>query len=69
MIDKFGDAFMNFKQLPVDTWRGRHDTGKLDILHECLHASLGNYCEVYGLFSDLIPAQALAMGSKTGFSA
>ena len=69
MIDMFGDAVINWKLLPGDTWRARHDTGKLDIVHECLHASLVNYCEVYGLFSDLIPAQALAMGSKTRFSA
>ena len=45
-----------------DTWRARHDTGKLAIVRECINAGLVHDCEVYGLFSDLIPAQALAQG-------
>jgi hypothetical protein len=58
VIDQFGDAVMNCKYLPGDTWRQRHDTGKLAIVNECVNAGLVHDCEVYGLFADLIPAQA-----------
>ena len=47
------------KYLPGDTWRHRHDTGKLAIVYECLNAGLVHDCEVFGLFADLIPAQAV----------
>ena len=59
VIDGFGDAVMCCKHLPGDTWRQRHDTGKLAIVYECLHAGLIHDCEVYGLFADLIPEQAV----------
>jgi hypothetical protein len=59
VIDRFGDAVMNCKHLPGDTWRQRHDTGKLAIVYECLNAGLVHDCEVYGLFADLIPANAV----------
>ena len=59
MIDQFGDAVMCCKHLPGDTWRHRHDTGKLAIVYECLNAGLVHDCEVYGLFADLIPAHAV----------
>ena len=45
--------------MPGDTWRQRHDTGKLAIVYECLSAGFIHDCEVYGLFADLIPAQAV----------
>ena len=35
VIDQFGDAVMNCKYLPGDTWR--HDTGKLAIVNEASH--------------------------------
>ena len=62
VIDKFGDAIMCCKYLPGDTWRARHDTGKLAIVSECIDAKLVHDCEVYGLFADLIPAHAAAQG-------
>ena len=62
VIDKFGDAIMCCKYLPGDTWRARHDTGKMAIVSECIDAKLVHDCEVYGLFADLIPAQAAAQG-------
>jgi hypothetical protein len=40
IIDKYGDAVMNCKYLPGDTWRHRHDTGKLAIVNECVNAGL-----------------------------
>ena len=64
IIDKFGDNIMNCRNLPGDTWRARHDTGKLAIVNECIAAGLVHDCEVYGLFSDLIPAQALGQGEE-----
>ena len=45
MIDQFGDAVMCCKYLPGDTWRHRHDTGKLAIVYECLNAGLVHDCE------------------------
>jgi hypothetical protein len=59
VIDQFGYAVMCCKHLPGDTWRHRHDTGKLAIVYECLNAGLVHDCEVYGLFEDLIPAHAV----------
>ena len=62
MIDKFGDAIMCCKHLPGDTWRARHNTGKLAIVSECIDAKVVHDCEVYGMFADLIPAHASAQG-------
>ena len=53
---------MNCRKLPGDTWRARHDTRKLAIADEFLHAGLVHDCEVYGLFADLIPTQAVSQG-------
>ena len=64
VVDKFGDAIMCCKHLPGDTWRARHDTGKLAIVSECIAAKVVHDCEVYGLFADLIPAQAAAQGEE-----
>ena len=64
VIDGYGDAIMNCKHLPSDTSCHRHDTGKLAIVNECVHAGLVHDCEVYGLFADLIPAQAMAQGQE-----
>ena len=64
IIDRFGDAVVNCNHLPGDTWRQRHDTGKLAIVNECVNAGLIHDCEVYGLFADLIPAQAVAQGEN-----
>ena len=58
LIDHYGDTGMNCKHLPGDTWRQRHDTGRLAIVNECVNAGLVHDCEVIGLFADLIPAQA-----------
>ena len=55
VIDHFGDAVMCCRNLPGDTWRHRHDTGKLAIVSECLNAGLVHDCEFYGLFANLIP--------------
>ena len=62
VIDIFGDAVMNCHDLPRDSWRHCHDTCKLAIMNECLVSKLPVDCEVYGLFSDLIPSAATAEG-------
>ena len=56
MVDKYGDSIMNCSELPGDSWRHRHDTGKMAITNECYASKLPVDCEVYGLFSDLLPA-------------
>ena len=64
VIDPFGDNVMCCRDLPGDSWRIRHDTGKLAIVNECLVSKLPVECEVYGLFADLIPAEATAEGEE-----
>ena len=63
-IDKFGDAVMNCDDLPGDSWRHRHDTVKAALVSECLDAKLPHDCEVYGLFSDLLPASTEEDGGE-----
>ena len=57
-IDHFGDNVMA-ATLPGDSWRARHDTVKTAINSLCLWSGLKAECEVFGLFSDLIPAEAM----------
>ncbi len=45
--------------LPGDSWRTRHDMVKTNINSLCTLARLPADCEVFGLFSHLIPADAL----------
>ena len=49
---------MNCRDLPGDSWRIRHDTGKLAIVNECLISKLPVECDVYGLFAG--PTDSLA---------
>ena len=55
-VDCYGDSVMNCSDLPGDSWRHRHDTAKTVIATACMDAKLPEDCEVYGLFSDLLPA-------------
>ena len=64
VIDNFGDAIMNCSDLPGDSWRHRHDTGKMAITSECNDSKLPVDCEVYGLFADLLPAAAEGSGGE-----
>ena len=63
-IDRYGDAVMNCDDLPGDSWRHRHDTVKTALVTECIDAKLPHDCEVYGLFSDLLPAATEADGGE-----
>ena len=57
-VDIFGDAVLS-EVLPGDHWRARHDKLKMAIHSLCVWARLPVTVEVWGLFSHLIPAQAL----------
>ena len=57
-VDIFGDRIMS-EVLPGDHWRVRHDTIKVSIHSLCVWARVPVTVEVWGLFSHLIPAEAL----------
>ena len=56
VIDKFGDSMMNCQDIFGDTWCRRHDNIKQQIVSEALISGIHVDCEVYGQFSDLLPA-------------
>ena len=58
-IDPFGDKVMA-AQLPGDTWRIRHDTVKTELNRLFMWSSMPATCEVFGLFSHLIPQEGLS---------
>ena len=64
VVDKFGDNIMCSNQIPGDSWRTRHDTIKQRIVLEAALAKVPTDCEVYGLFSDLLPAVLEAEGGE-----
>ena len=47
-----------------ETWRRRHDIVKIKIVTEATPVNLPVDCEVYGLFSDLLPAQLQQEGGE-----
>ena len=59
VVDIYGDKVVS-TILPGDHWRTRHDKIKLAIGSLCSWARLPVTTEVFGLFSHLIPAQALS---------
>ena len=63
-VDVYGDSVMNCSELPGDSWRHRHDTAKTAIATACFQAKLPLDCEVYGLFSDLIPSAEHGAGGE-----
>ena len=58
-LDRFGDNVMSVSNIPGDTFRTRHDTVKTVLNSFCMTSAIRAECEVYGLFRDLIPVQAL----------
>ena len=58
-VDPFRDNVMSVSNIPGDMFRIRHDTVKAVINSFCMTSSLRSECEVYGLFRDLIPVEAL----------
>ena len=51
---------MSVSNIPGDLFRFRHDTVKTVLNSFCLTSNIRAECEVYGLFRDLIPVEALA---------
>ena len=58
-IDTFGDNIMSVSNIPGDLFRVRHDKVKTLLNSFCLTSQLRAECEVYGMFRDLIPVEAL----------
>ena len=58
-LDAYGDNVMSVTNIPGDMFRIRHDTVKTVLNSLCLTSSIRAECEVYGMFKDLIPVQAL----------
>ena len=64
VIDMFGDEVKNSPRIPGDTWRKRHDTLKQHITAEAALAGIPVDCEVYGVFSDLLPPALVQEGGE-----
>ena len=58
-LDTYGDNLMSVTNIPGDSFRTRHDTVKTLLNSFCVTSGIRAECEVYGLFKDLIPHQAL----------
>ena len=61
-VDSFGDNLMSVTNIPGDSFRHRHDKVKTVLNRFCLTSSIKAECEVFGVFRDLIPVQALGEG-------
>ena len=59
VVDIFGDKVMAAR-LHGDTWRIKHDTVKSELNRLCTWSKLPAVCEVFGLFSHLIPQEGLS---------
>ena len=64
VIDKFGDAIMNCTDIYGDTYRTRHDRIKQHVMSEAMLSGVFVDCEVYGQFSDLLPASLMEEGGE-----
>ena len=64
VIDKFADSVMNCHDIYADTWRNRHDRIKEHVVSEAIHSGVYVDCEVYGQFSDLLPASVTEEGGE-----
>ena len=58
-VDPFGDNVMSVSNIPGDCFRTRHDKIKTVLNRFCLTSNIRAECEVFGLFKDLIPVEAL----------
>ena len=64
VIDQFGDSVLCCKEIPGDSWRHRHDEVKIAIHREACLSKVPVDCEVYGEFSDLLPAALREEGGE-----
>ena len=58
-MDPFGDNLMSVTNIHGDSFRIRHDKVKTVLNRFCLTSNLRAECEVFGLFKDLLPQEAL----------
>ena len=56
VIGVFGDEVTCCKEIAGDSWRHRHDAIKQHVVSEAALAAVQCGCQVFGLFSDLLPA-------------
>ena len=59
IVDEYGDHVMA-AQIAGDTWRIRHDCIKTEINRLLMWSRMPSTCEVFGLFSHLIPQEGLS---------
>ena len=59
MVDLYGDKVM-VTPLSGDSWRIRHDMVKTELNRLFMWSSIPATCEVFGLFSHLIPQEGLS---------
>ena len=64
VIGVFGDEVTCCKEIAGDSWRHRHDAIKQHIVSEAALAAVQCDCEVFGLFSDLLPAALVEPGGE-----
>ena len=55
---------MSVSNIPGDMFRIRHDTVKTVLNSFCMSSTIRTECEVYGMFKDLIPVEALEKEEK-----
>ena len=55
---------MNNNEIPGDSWRRKHDNVKLHGMNEALLSGIHVDCEVFGLFSTLLPANLMQEGGE-----
>ena len=67
-IDAFGDNILSVSNIPGGAFTARHDTVKCAINSLILDSGIRADCEVFGVFRDLIPVEALneEEGLQTG---
>jgi len=58
-VDIFGDNLMSVTNIPGDSFRIRHDKSKSVLNRFFLSCNIRAECEVFGVFKDLIPSEAL----------
>ena len=64
VIDLYGDEIQCCRDITGDSWRHRHDQVKQHIVAEAALAGVQLDCEVFGLFSDLLPAVLVEPGGE-----
>ena len=58
-IDQFGDNILSVSTIPGGAFTARHDSVKMTINSLILDSGIRADCEVFGLFRDIIPVEAL----------